>query len=201
MANLLCAGHAASYAFQKTRCTSVKLSIVPFHKRHIVASSELKSTMQAWASTCCPCTTPGACTKTQEAASALHAHFGNGECESNTSAPMMSVSTAPTMMITSVTGKPFRKKSLKRRDRARSCDLARTTTLEGVAVGSKKAKELAIVAGNSSCKGFTTASSDAELITGNKAAAIPMPEKIWTLKVTHATIARLRTKVGKCGTN
>mmetsp|Transcript_17161 Transcript_17161/g.45835 ORF Transcript_17161/g.45835 Transcript_17161/m.45835 type:complete len:250 (+) Transcript_17161:158-907(+) len=114
---------------------------------------------------------------------------------------MTSVSSAPTTITPNVSGKPFQKKSLKRMGRDRSCDLARTTTLEGAAVGSKKAKELAIVAGSSSSKGFTSAWSAAELITGSRAAATPMPEKIWTLTVTHRMMTKLRPRLLRWGTN
>mmetsp|Transcript_70440 Transcript_70440/g.201760 ORF Transcript_70440/g.201760 Transcript_70440/m.201760 type:complete len:206 (+) Transcript_70440:333-950(+) len=80
---------------------------------------------------------------------------------------------APKMQAPSVKGKPFEKKSRMRRARDKSVDLASTTTFGGVAVGSMKAKEVAMVAGNKRAKGLITA-------TWGMALAMASPKTIFS---------------------
>mmetsp|Transcript_43690 Transcript_43690/g.115525 ORF Transcript_43690/g.115525 Transcript_43690/m.115525 type:complete len:232 (+) Transcript_43690:119-814(+) len=165
------------------------LASVPFQRRQ-VASLVSSSRMQAWHQTCTPCTSPSMGSHLQFVAA--HAYLGKGSEELKTTEPMTLMIAAPTNAAAMFSGSPVRKKSRTRRDRGSSWDLARTTTLAGVAVGSMNANEHATVAGSSRASGLVTAICEAEASTGSMDAAVPMAEKACAMIDVMQTMRRVR---------
>mmetsp|Transcript_53695 Transcript_53695/g.148905 ORF Transcript_53695/g.148905 Transcript_53695/m.148905 type:complete len:223 (-) Transcript_53695:552-1220(-) len=170
-----------------------ELISVPFHKRHTLPSPA-RSTMQAWAETAVPRTTPPTSTQRQLPAAASQAHRGIVLSAPKTTADMAQDKADPAKMAASVNAKPFVKKSRNRSGEPRSWDFASTTMFGGVAVGSKKAKEVAIVAGSIKVNGLTIACTEAALNTGSIVLAVLMLERTWEKIVTQATTTKLSAK-------
>mmetsp|Transcript_41031 Transcript_41031/g.118812 ORF Transcript_41031/g.118812 Transcript_41031/m.118812 type:complete len:250 (+) Transcript_41031:277-1026(+) len=105
---------------------------------------------------------------------------------------MMCARAAPATQARIVKGKPFKKKSRTRKGRIKSWDIASTTTLGGVAVGSKKAKDVPIIAGSTKDMGLTTAICAAESKTGSIDAAVPIEEKICEHRATATMMIKSR---------
>merc|ERR1719204_1479411 len=87
-----------------------------------------------------------------------------------------------------------------RRGLGSSCDFARTITFGGVAVGSRKAKDVATAAGSIIASGLITASCEAAASTGNIAAAVPIEENTCEHKVITTMITKSRRTPCACGT-
>mmetsp|Transcript_77832 Transcript_77832/g.200389 ORF Transcript_77832/g.200389 Transcript_77832/m.200389 type:complete len:208 (-) Transcript_77832:435-1058(-) len=173
---------------------SFTLAVVPFQSRHITSFVSSMS-MQACESTHLPCTVPAM-------GSHLHpetaqADLGKGAEESKTATPLVWTSTAPTKIAAMFRGRPVMKKSLTRSARGSSCDFASTTTLAGVAVGSRNENEQATVAGSMRASGFVMAVCAAEPSTGSIAAAVPIAEKHCAMAEMTTMIRTLRPKSPK----
>mmetsp|Transcript_125806 Transcript_125806/g.363959 ORF Transcript_125806/g.363959 Transcript_125806/m.363959 type:complete len:212 (+) Transcript_125806:354-989(+) len=165
----------------------------PFHSRH-VSPEVARSTMHAWEETATPRTMPSTLTQRHLAGKASQAHCGKVSSSTKTRRAMPAESAAPTTTQTNMSTRPFVKKSRKRSERPNSWDFASTTTFGGVAVGNRKAKEVAIVAGNINVSGFTMASTDAAASTGNMVLAVLMLDRTCEHIVTLRTTTRLSVK-------
>mmetsp|Transcript_86123 Transcript_86123/g.180132 ORF Transcript_86123/g.180132 Transcript_86123/m.180132 type:complete len:252 (-) Transcript_86123:1479-2234(-) len=156
--------------------------------------------MQACSCTQRPSTKPGILAKMQFPEMVVsHAHLGRGPSTSNMTSPRICVRAAQTRTAAIVRGRPFQKKSRVRSILAKSADFARATTLEGAAVGSKNASDVAMVAGRRRRRGFTTACNAALAMTGSKVAAAPTFEKTWQHRVTPPMMQTFKEKRPRWG--